>query len=423
MPKRTLLALGVSGLAVLIVAGLAQCPPSAPLVEAALSPARPECPRHDQMLAFVGESLVTRPTFIAASADISTIPEYHDCQRLLVFDGNGQRKFGPLIGIFARIHAEQVGDPEGFVAPVPAARAGVSPSLRTGLKLASLGTDSGRDTAVVTILDYDEGYEPLHIPRGYSCLYVYRSGSAWAARLVQAPDDAACTHTLDPAAPGWDLGVIPTLDPNPAPVARWDWDKESKEHYIGVRCGSSWCEVYNQRRTHVSSPTYGGVGKGWYDEQYLAVNSTGPQSRDGLEPGVVQGTFTPISDLADHDDSYFSVWQPMARANLSDDSPAYTNKYSFDKGPAPNGLTLVYLCKGDFRDCVPFPHSAPNCENGTDKWWAKIVSPKGTKYRCVNRYRAPPGAPLPPPGLVRWRWKLVDDGMWIRCPAGCCQVN
>ena len=61
------------------------------------------------------------------------------------------------------------------------------------------------------------------------------------------------------------------------------------------------------------------------------------------------------------------------------------------------------------------------CDNSADPWWARVESPAGTTYRCVVRRKPMDPAAELPPGMVRWRWKLKDEGMWVRCPGGCCE--
>jgi hypothetical protein len=60
-----------------------------------------------------------------------------------------------------------------------------------------------------------------------------------------------------------------------APVARWDWDNAAGRPYIGVRCGSRWCEISDSGITPSDSTPFGGRHylKGWGDEQFLHLAS------------------------------------------------------------------------------------------------------------------------------------------------------
>ena len=59
-------------------------------------------------------------------------------------------------------------------------------------------------------------------------------------------------------------------------------------------------------------------------------------------------------------------------------------------------------------------------------WYAKLVAANDSaqanpKYLCVTWRGAKPNAPHIP-GSVRWRWSITDEGEWVRCTQGCCEV-
>src|SRR6185437_1407485 len=71
-------------------------------------------------------------------------------------------------------------------------------------------------------------------------------------------------------------------DEDPVPlVARWQWDAQENQYYIGIKCGRAWCEV--GAKGPVPAPSYTSAAgashdesivrtfKGWYDEQPLAA--------------------------------------------------------------------------------------------------------------------------------------------------------
>jgi hypothetical protein len=59
------------------------------------------------------------------------------------------------------------------------------------------------------------------------------------------------------------------------------------------------------------------------------------------------------------------------------------------------------------------------------EWWLRIVSgtPAKAKYFCVHRRGHEDIAGLDIPGIVRWRWALNDETIWIRCLEGCCEAE
>ena len=407
---------------------------------------RPECPRHKTIFVDSAGVWVPRETEIAGSGLISAVPEYHDCQRLKLPD---QPKYGPLVAIFARINLIDLSDPPGFIPPTPVVGVPyhmVQPvsGLVTSVALPTISivpappppsagvtaNKDGSEESVATILNYDEPYQPLRLPHAFSCLYVHHNGSVWMAELAKVDADTDCLKPMDTWPRRDTLNVRPTYDPNPPPVARWDWDQEAKEHFIGIRCGTSWCEVWNPDRPTLTSSPPQGMGKGWYDEQYLAEKATTAGHPDGLTPGAAIGDVLPMGDLTAYEAgdgaAFASTWIQVARVTLSEKSAKYENKYHYIKHDpnASTGFVVVSLCKGTASDChlsLWYQLTVNRCDNDKDPWYARIDSPKGTKYRCVIRRKPEdPNTPLAP-GIVRWRWRIKDEGMWIRCPGGCCE--
>ena len=362
---------------------------------------RPECPLDDIKLPKADGSLLIVNT-IAASGPISMVPEYHDCQRFVM--GNGS--FGPMIAIFASSGLDSVADPP----PGPYSATNVVITGRA-------------DKAAATILNYDLPYEPLRIEHGVNCLYLATVNGEWKAHIVPAASDRDCLTPSFSGGSELSVSAMPgPKGPDIPPVARWDWDPTSQQHYIGIRCGSKWCEVYSHSvQTLHSSPHYDGPHlvqvKGWYDEQELAV-----MGNNGiLLPGGVRGTVFPVGDLvANTEPDFDAVWKKVAFVSLSAPSPKYLAKFNFIPGPAPAGQSFISLCHGNREKCVPPGQQVNDCEQKGDPWWAQIQSGATTRYRCVVR-RSHPGVPIP--GAVRWRWQIDDEDMWIRCPQGCCQVT
>ena len=424
--------------------------------EGAPQSGRPECPRHDVVFVDSAGTWEPLPQAIGTAQDITLVPEFHDCQRLTL-PGESPKKYGPLIAIFASITTAGLPNPPGFVppappppppppppAPAPGASSTVVPSTAfvpsiTVTTTAPLSTTApppprtGRENALVTVLNYDADYAPLHLKTGFSCLYVYHNGNQWAAHLVFAGkaihSDTLCTKPLDVSRPeSWPLPVVPKWDPKLVPVTRWERDPLAKEFYVGVQCGTSWCEIYTDQAafTHTSAPLYPGIGKGWYDEQYLAEKGSPDTEPDGLIPGIPEGTIIPLGDLTSYTNDDFVTWLQVAKVALSQESEVYKGKYKFVQSAAPIGWSTVSLCRGSKSDCnIPFVKKIlmNKCDNDNDPWWARIQSPAGIEYKCVVQ-RDPMSSTAPlPPGVVRWRWKLKDEGMWARCPGGCCEVT
>ena len=395
--------------AVLLAAFVLGCPPGGTNIPVTL---RPECPRDSIVIKTdTGYKVLGS---IAGSGPISMVPEYHDCQRMIKNDMKG---FGPMIAVFARYGLDTMPNPPQSPAPV-------RPTARVDT------TSFAAEQAAATILNYDEPYDPLHIESGFNCLYVYAVGSKWNAHIVKVSSDSACLKPFSKTMPGFDLKVTLAAIPNVKqvpPVARWDWDKEAHENYIGMRCGNSWCEISSPSHpTLVSSDHYTGSPmqevKGWYDEQYLAIPKTAPND---LVPGTVKATIFPVGDLSANTLTTFDkAWKEVAIVSLSEASPQYLAKFNFVAGPAPAAQTHIWFCNGTAEGCQIPNGQVPTCKDMPVKsdppWWAKIVSGTVVKYHCVVR-RTHPGVSIP--GATRWRWKLLDEGIWVACPEGCCEVT
>jgi hypothetical protein len=382
--------------AALAAAGVIACHPG----KLKVTTQRPECPR--DVIWIPRDSVLTASTVVAASGAISMVPEYHDCQRFL---STGKTAFGPMIAIFASSGLDSASDP-------------VAPTSPTTV------TITGRDKkAAATILDYDGPYDQLHIESGINCLYMGTENGIWKARIVRVQSDTTCLRPSAGVPGGVFLKVQVTAGPKDIPaVARWDWDEEHRQHYIGIRCGTRWCEVFNPNLDVLhSSASYPGpdqvANKGLYDEQILAINGTG----QALVPGGVVGTIFPIGQLDRNVDSDFvKKWKPVAMVSLAAQLEPYKHKFNFVPGIAPEGNSNISMCKGTRDECAVPQGEVNQCDNSGDPWWARIVSGQTTQYRCVVR-RTHAGVPIP--GAVRWRWQNTDEDMWVRCPAGCCEIT
>lgn len=409
--------------------------PSPPTARAGL-----DCPA-DSIYILSDDSVIRD---IPLSSEIDEIPEYHDCQRFIGRRGREAPDYRQLVAIWAASRLDTLfgsgastGEQEGDIV----VKQDTSPqALRV----------PGVAVPVATILNFDATiYEPLHIEPGFNCLYLTQEQGPviqWSARIVAIGKSPAGCQTV-PSRGGHPLLVrtIPLeegLTPDDiAPVARWDWDSTNYTQFIGIRCGESWCEVggtappfqTSERRQYQPSwpvPPDNSAGinpagamrpneklrvlavKGWYDEQLLAT----AEGTGQLRPTVIRGLAFPHPQLDRWTAVTAGAWVASAYVSLTE---AYDGKLPLD-----SGLTQISLCQGSAGTCNIPPEDAPPCtaehQDPADLWWAKLVSSSGTRYNCVRR-RTHIG--VIPAGAVRWRWSEVDEKLWIRCPAGCCQVN
>lgn len=422
--------LALIGFVALALGAIGCPPPEKPAgTGTAVAPgARPECPTDSVAIVIKAKErdVQTVVTSIPLAGPISNVPEYHDCQRFVMGAGP---ELGPLVAIFARYNLDSL----GFL---------IDTLHEHGMELGAAGAQ---------IYNYDHAYGPLGIQGpGFSCLYLNRTPSSssdqpvWTAKMVFAGSDE--TRCMQPAnvntLPGQPLSVVvrpkPLSGPDVPPVARWDWDPEHSEQYIGVKCGDDWCEIgrpgFTRSNDHKYKATWPApepvpsmtaptgrqkervlAVKGWYDEQRLSVGSAG-----SLHATTIMGRAIPHPLLDDMDDIavFRKGWIPSAYVDMDAD---YTAKYTLRQG-----LNRIYMCHNADKSCQGVPAACPDAASPApaDQWWTKIVSGVASDttvtYRCVTR-REHAGVDVR--GTVRWRWTENDETLWVRCGAGCCTTQ
>lgn len=364
---------------------------------------------------------------IPLSEPITDIPEYHDCQRFVEAD-----KYVSVYAIFASFHLDSV----------------------TGAQLTPVGT----------IYTPDGSYPALGIQPGFNCLTLKKIQEQWQATMIpkgQGTAAADCTRDLQGTAPITTLEVkkqnvnhAEFSDRDFPPIARWDWDSTNGKQYIGIRCGSDWCEVgapgFVQSKpysgpplvfdpipaiTSLEKPSRVYKIKGWYDEQRLA---------SGSDPGGVRGYLVPhpILDSINWLDTALNIYRDkfvhVAYAVM--DSDYY--KWNFKKGN--NKIALCYGTKvscqvpdtapQDPGSSVPLGSCPKDPSDPSLRWFARTVSSKGdTTYSCILRrdHRAAldewqaihPSTVYRIAGAARWKFLSDDEGTWFSCPSGCCTKN
>jgi hypothetical protein len=370
--------------------------------------------------------------------EIKDVPEFHDCQRFIVVEG-GKARYDALAAIFA---AQTLPALETRLGPavIPAMVApGAPPGTTTTVPSTVLRPSLANVAAALTAVVYANApYSPLGIAPGRNCLYVWRylnpgpsQPEVWTARMVPKGNATTCPDaTVGTLEPGTELRVNRTqvagftATTDYPPVARWDWDAKNSLQYIGIGCGAAWCEVY--KNVFESSPSLPAAAdlpkavrrvrliKGWYDQQFLATTDASGK----LVPSSVLGTIMPDPALGDFGDdkfstsSYVQVAEVVLSSSIKNDPviKRYEKKFNFNQATFdhPGAISL----KGDVT---------------SDHWKAKVKQRKiffdVNKGRNVIRRVAmlPPGYIVP--GVARWRWLKTDEGTWIRCSVGCCEMS
>lgn len=416
-----------------------------------INPDRPECPHYWDTIPMPRDGQRDKgaaaapfvfTSGLSVSGPQSNVPEFNDCQPLIVNEGDGPFRYGPLMAVFASYRLDSL--------PV------TPDTLRSNTQV----------FAAAEILDYSNvtGYDPLAIGPLFNCLYIWGTVGSLQAKMVHAGRmEPRCAEAYSPSdVPGQTLAVREIAVPgftaaDYPPVARWDWDPAGKVQYIGVRCGAEWCEVGPGNSTSpstpgfVSSAPYGnpagsiaerrvGAVKGWYDQQYLSMYEGGVN-----HPTLLRGTVIPDPKLALaspkahpgrwYTTSHVAIERPPI-GSLVKELAYYRDKFNFDP-VAPHAplarMNHILLCFGTGTECkvprTPTASMRTSCDpsmiapgSTTQGYWSMTTSPVRSRvmYRCVTYYQHK-YVSIPP--TARWRWLARDETTWRYCTSGCCEVN
>ena len=438
-------------------------------LEESIDPRRPECPHDYRILRPAIDTgrnsdpipvgVLQFPNGLSVPGPQTNVPEFNDCQRILIRSSNGALSYGPLMAVFASYRLDSLKIPKDTL------------------------SDDARIFAAVEVLNYSRTfhYPSLGIGPYFNCLYIYGTSTQLHARMryVGAKEEQ-CADTFSPSqVPGNELAVIVTQagyfndSADYPPVARWDWDNAHGIQYIGVRCGNAWCEIGPGSAVNPAVPAFtpsppykqapvsntGGesgvnVGsqedrlraiKGWYDQQYLAI-----QSGNVATPTHLRGTVFPDTSLGKLTKQEFieNKWRAVSHIALEKQLPGprvtadynaaltyYKTKFNLDPVPAGSAISAmnhVLICSGTINTChVPWPATTSmkrSCGNvalgqakNTPRLWLKITSSvSDTMYRCATPYTHD-GVEIP--ATARWRWLAGDETSWRKCPSGCCEMD
>jgi hypothetical protein len=340
---------------------------------------------------------------------IWNVPEYDD-----------QQSF-PVAGVFG---------PVAYVAPLP--------DLFTLKKAKDFETTDGFGELVALIVVDDtppsgtNSYTALHLTaKGTYCVYLAHDDKAkeddpgsWHGYIIPPASPTTCKSPTDKTG---ELSVqflrnkIHTNDEDYPGVARFGYDDKGQA-LVYVRCGDSECVLGPGTFTLppplvdgypvVSGKKEGRIGL-WHDEQVLALAKQG----GGAAPGTLRASVVPLEKINEHDgkSDFNDKWIPMAWIVLDQDPG--TTKYGLNpktgKGWGMHrGLNLLFL----------------GYDTATKQWGMQIVQYGDDGLTTVGLPRNGRGQwhdrqGVAPPGSARFSWLANDEGVWVACDQGCCQVD
>lgn len=405
---------------------------------------RPECP-HDSVLTVRGAE---RSTVVYTEVSLSNfrtiVPEFHDCQRLLLADSS----YGVLAAIYASARLDSAlfdlarQNPDPHSSPPCDCKIPLDPAYTHREPPRSSGTRGNPLTdpapaplskstwavAIGTIVAFDGTYAPLGILTPFSCVYFAGSAATGYAVWIARNGSPRCVATLriSELATATRLEVQSytvsgMLDEDYPPTARWDWDSVHAQQYIGFKCGAAWCEAgvsgfEPSRRWRAPAGMTSRLQrrvfeiKGWYDEQLLSVpGDFGPR------PSSILGTVFPDPGLDTLTKRDFDNPRPAALVMLNKDSAnIYKRKLNFVRthsdGSRVKELNVIYVLAR------------------TDPMWSnRVMDRTGRNDKSRREHFRDHSADIARgnfviPGSARWRWKLEDETVWKGCDAGCCET-
>ena len=376
-----------------------------------------------EVLAEGGECPHAPEVDVPLSGAITEIPEYHDCQRFIVKDANGDEVYDSLYAIFASFTLLALTDTID----------GYNPTTTSTIAIPA-----------ATVVSHGGTYAPLNIEDGFNCLYLWRRGAAWRAWMVNNGSAKPGCESRLVVTPGVELHELKVVAQEAQgftqgdypPVARWEWDAADGEQYIGIRCGAAWCEVSADGEasappdfalpTFADPPGLTAVAtdkpervhaiRGWHDAQRLAV------WRDGRAvPSDVWAAVIPHPNLKamTMSASFKNDWVHVATIVASGDYNGAV--FTLTRG----SQNTIWLCYGSADDCDLPAEQLCETDRSTIRWWGKTELGTGStatiEYRCVDNVGHAP--PPEVPATARWRWLARDETTWTRCDDGCCKLQ
>lgn len=380
-------------------------------------------------------------------AAIIDVPEFHDCQRLIVRK-NGALRYEGMTAVFAsqalgnfeadmrRRYVATTGNAANTTIAAPPPNAPAPNLVQPGVE--------GASAIPVAIVLAERGYDALRIKPGLNCLYIWFTvnvDTTWLARMVATDSTAGCPSVvMQPTTPNLNLevkrrrvidpvdGVPFTAQSDYPSVARWDWDSIQEQHYISIGCGIAWCEV--GAPGFASSPPLQLVARditqkafrrvklirGWYDQQLLATHG----ALGDLAPSTVTGTIVPDTSLGSADD-------------LS--KPVHVADVTLQSAAGGDGVVATYDAKFNFGARIldlPARIDIQASANPASNLWTaqirrrasgsyEVTKNKKVMFRPVSSAFKDAGYKVP--GVARWRWMVTDEGTWTRCKYGCCEIS
>jgi hypothetical protein len=362
--------------------------------------------------------IAQRDRFVARMTALSSfvlmpfweVAEYQDEQRFSSGTGNAFT-YGPLVRVAASPFLGHFRKPKDFDASGPFGFLVALVDLTTPVHGVVIGAP----------------YQGLKLTAaGKYCVYLAHakggSDAAWTAYVVRSANGTSCDRP-DPSTPSLPVDYVKLGGPREdyLGVARFGEDTNDQPT-IGVPCGDAICWItptnakekdpaHKGKNAFLDGKMEGKVAL-WHDDQVLWM-----KDQAGKLTPWGRGTVTPVADLDSRTtDDYTADYVRVAWIWLAD-NPANT-KYGQPVGGSKTwgmqqGLNLLEL-----KYVGPDSWQARATPYKEDASAPSVVA--STSSLIVN-YKRHPDVWIP--GSARFSWLLQDEGVWVPCDQGCCQVD
>jgi hypothetical protein len=325
------------------------------------------------------------------------IPEFHDEGRLIAGHDAEGRYFGPMAEIYASpfLYA--------FTRPAQIWEQGRPGTLAAIVVV----TPTAEETIPTT-------YSNLKLQAGVNCIWLN------VTSLASPPKYEAYVSHKVPCDRTEVEGPLPvtairytafTKHGDYPPVARFDLDNTLDQPLLGFKCLAAFCEVGvtsdKTRGSWVPKDNIGGSERrvrtiqGWHDEQLLAY-----RDKKSVWRATARASITPDPSAADYDLSNFQ--------NAGETGLHVATIWIHDQLSPDNVYYKWGLRKGANQMALRVKGSA----------WEALITPPGAKTPLVwtNTTRMP-HYDAAVPSIARFRWTIIDDGVWVPCGNACCRSD
>jgi hypothetical protein len=265
-------------------------------------------------------------------------------------------------------------------------------------------------------------YSALNVVPDFNCIRLSHRASGWVAMVTPlAPAGPPCPP--NPAAPT--LTAVPVHNTGypgftdvPA-VARFHEGRSGaniRVPFFGLKCADAWCMVIPTGVDTTAMPQAGAGGgrgfsvHGWSDAQHLGVPD--PTTQVVHASTLALASVMPDEQLGDYTipANFSKDWVHVATVLMAGDpnSTTYGSKWHFRPGK-----NEIYI------------RTDPTAASG---WTGEVRNAKYflgfpyRKYRYTVVVNRTDHAGMHIPGTARFWWYEQDEGLWVRCDEGCCQV-